>query len=68
MRALVDRIAWLAVPLAAYLVVTLLLPALHGATRRAGYLHHAGLVALGCIAVLAIAVTGVALARKGGRP
>jgi hypothetical protein len=50
-----DRVRWLAVPLAAYLLVTLILPAANGAAARADFAHHALWVAGACAAVIAVA-------------
>ncbi len=64
MSSLVDRVLrlrWLAVPLAAYLMVTLALPAAHGATARADFGRHATWVLTGCVAVVAVALVGGAL-------
>lgn len=55
MRSLLDRVRWLAAPLAAYLAITLILPAAHGAARRGRFLHHAGWVLAGCAAAIAAA-------------
>ena len=65
------RRRWLIVPIAAYVAITLALPALNGAARRADFVRHAALVLAGCAAVIAVgAVAGVLVeivARKGGR-
>jgi hypothetical protein len=50
------RLRWIAVPIAAYLVVTLALPAANGAARDAAFLRHAGWVVAGCAAVVAVAL------------
>ena len=50
-----ERLRWMAVPLAAYLVVTALLPILHGAAGRGGFARHIAWVGAGCAAVVAIA-------------
>ena len=69
--AWLHRTRWLVVPIAAYIAITLALPALHGAARRADFIHHAALVLAGCAAVIAVgAVAGVLVeivTRKGGR-
>lgn len=52
------RLRWMAVPIAAYLVVTLALPAIHGAALHGGFLRHAGWVVAGCVAVVALALGG----------
>jgi hypothetical protein len=51
-----DRVRWLAIPLAAYLLVTLILPAANGAAARADFAHHALWVVGACAAVVAIAL------------
>lgn len=50
------RFQWLVVPVAAYLVITLVLPVLHGAARRADFFRHAWWVISGCAVVVAVAV------------
>lgn len=50
------RLRWLAVPIMAYLVVTLGLPLAHGAARRDGFGHHALWVVLGCVAMFLFAL------------
>jgi len=55
------RLGWMAVPIAAYLVVTLGLPAANGAARSGEFLRHVGWVIAGCVAVVAAwGVIGVA--------
>ena len=50
----------LAVPIGAYLVITLVLPAANGAASHHEFLHHAMWVVLGCALVVgAIAMFGV---------
>ncbi len=69
-----DRLRWLAVPIAAYLVITLALPAANGAAahrdlRALG--HHAMWVVLGCtVVIVAIGVIGAVLElfRRGAKP
>jgi hypothetical protein len=57
-----DRVRWLAVPLAAYLVITLALPAANGAATHHAFAHHAMWVIVGCILVVAaIVAIGAAL-------
>ncbi len=51
-----HRVRWLTVPLAAYLLVTLVLPAANGAMRRADFARHAAWVVGCCAAVLGIFV------------
>lgn len=73
MRWLADRMArlrWMAVPIAAYLAITLGLPLAHGAAGRGNFVHHAGWVIVGCIAILGVAVLAglaIELARAGMR-
>ena len=50
-----SRISWLVVPLAAYLVITLGLPAANGAAHRADFARHASIV-LGVCAASIVAV------------
>jgi len=57
-----ERLKWLAVPIAAYLVITLVLPIANGAAGRTDFLHHAMWVLLGCTMVIAsIAIVGGAI-------
>lgn len=62
-----DRLRWLAVPIAAYLAITLALPAANAAVARhdlSALGHHAMWVVLGCALVIAaIASTSAVLAR-----
>jgi len=61
------RLRWLAVPLAAYVAITVALPAANGAVWRAEFVRHLALVAIGCVAVFAV-VLAIALAvPKGDR-
>jgi len=53
-----DRLRWLLVPIAAYLVITLVLPIANGAAARADFVRHATRVLAGCAAVVAIVVIG----------
>ena len=55
-RARALRLRWLAVPMCAYLAITLALPAANGALGRAEFVHHALWVVGACVAVIAIAV------------
>lgn len=60
MSALVERLArvrWLAVPIAAYLAITLGMPLANGAAGRAGFARHALFVLGGCGVVLAFVLT-----------
>jgi hypothetical protein len=66
----VARLRWMAIPIAAYLMITLGLPAAHGAGARAAFGHHLGRVLAGCAVVFGLAVLGsVALdaVRRGAR-
>jgi hypothetical protein len=63
-----HRLRWMAVPIAAYLVVTLVLPAANGAALHRDFARHAGWVIAGCAAIVAVALAGglaAALARRG---
>jgi hypothetical protein len=57
-----DYLRRLAVPIAAYLVITLVLPAANGAASHHEFLHHAMWVVLGCTLVVAAIVVFGALA------
>ena len=48
-----DYLKRLAVPIAAYLVITLVLPAANGAATHHEFVHHAMWVVLGCALVVA---------------
>lgn len=59
MRLLAEqlrRVRWLTVPITAYLLVTLVLPAANGAIRRADFARHAAWVIASCAVVLGIFV------------
>lgn len=61
MSQLADRLRslrWMAVPIAAYLVITLALPIANGAAGRDDFARHAVWVLAGCVAVVALAVAG----------
>jgi hypothetical protein len=61
------RLRWMAVPIAAYLVITLGLPLAHGAAMRGGFVHHAAWVVAGCALMVAAAlIGGIALDVIGG--
>ncbi|MEO6775377.1 MAG: hypothetical protein ABI467_20610 [Kofleriaceae bacterium] len=47
-----DSLRRLAVPIAAYLTITLVLPAANGAATRREFAHHAMWVVLGCALVV----------------
>lgn len=53
-----DYLKRLAIPIGAYLVVTLVLPAANGAATRHEFIHHALWVVLGCALVVALIVIG----------
>ena len=56
---LLERVRWLAVPVAAYLLIALVLPLANGAAGRSDFAHHAAEVLLGCgLVVGAISVIG----------
>ncbi len=64
MSLLADRLRslrWMAVPIAAYLVITLALPIANGAAGRQDFARHAVWVVGGCIAVVAAALAGVTI-------
>ena len=72
MQWLTKKLRPLRVPIAAYLVITLVLPLLHGAGHRADFFSHARWVLVGCLLVVAVAlavaaVIDVALHVTGGR-
>jgi hypothetical protein len=56
-----KRLSWLKVPIAAYLVITLVLPLLHGAVKRADFIPHALWVLAACGLVLGAALAVAAL-------
>ena len=62
----VRSIRWVAVPLLAYLLVTLALPAANGAAARPGFAYHALWVIAGCVAAVAV-VLAVDLVRRRSR-
>jgi hypothetical protein len=61
MRWLVSRLRFFRIPIAAYLAITLALPVLHGAARRADFVAHALWVLAGCglVVIAALLVAGV---------
>ena len=61
MRWLASKLRWLRVPFAAFLAITLVLPLLFGAARRADFVAHALWVLAGCglVVAAALAVAGV---------
>ena len=56
MHARLERLRWIGVPIGAYLLITLVLPAAHGAGGRSDFAHHAALVLAGCAFVAACAL------------
>ena len=71
MNWLARKLGWLKVPIAAYLVITLALPLLHGAARRADFIGHSlwvlagcGLVVAATLAVAAVVDVALHLTRK----
>jgi hypothetical protein len=70
MRLLAERLTrlrWMAVPIAAYLVVTIALPAANGAVQHGAFVRHAGWVVAGCAAIVAVALAGGVAASLAGR-
>jgi hypothetical protein len=61
------QLRWLTVPIAAYLVVTLALPAANGAARDAAFLRHTGWLLGGCVAIVALALAASVAADVGAR-
>ena len=61
MRWLTERLGWMKVPIAAYLVITVVLPLLHGAAKRADFVAHTVWVLAGCGLVVLAAVTVAAV-------
>ena len=53
-----ERIRWMAMPLTAYLVITLALPLANAGTMRREFVHHAGWVLAGCAFMIGIAIAG----------
>ena len=63
-----SRLRWMAVPIAAYLAVTLLLPLANGAALRGNFLPHTAWVLAGCLVILGAVLLGglaVELVRGG---
>jgi hypothetical protein len=50
-----QNVKWLAVPVCAYLLITLVMPLANGAARRDDFVRHATTVLAGCVAVGLIA-------------
>ena len=61
MQWLARKLRPLRVPIAAYLVITLVLPLLHGAGHRADFFAHARWVLAGCLIVVAVALAVAAV-------
>ena len=61
-----SRLRPMAIPIAAYLIITLGLPAANGAGARAEFGHHALWVAAGCAVVIGLALVA-SLALDGVR-
>ena len=62
LSARLSRLRWMAVPLAAYLAITLGLPLANGAAFRSGFVHHAGWVVAGCAAIaICVLIGGIAI-------
>ncbi|HTR52839.1 MAG TPA: hypothetical protein VMJ10_19125 [Kofleriaceae bacterium] len=61
------ELRWLAVPVAAYIAITIGLPAANGAVQRAEFVRHLVLVVLGCAAVAAVVLAIALVAPKGDR-
>ena len=56
-----DRVRWLAIPLAASIAITVVLPAANGAARRDDFVRHSLLVIAGCAAILAVGMIAGAI-------
>ena len=54
-RQRTRAMTWLAIPVGAYVLITLVMPLANGAARRDDFVRHATTVLAGCVAVLAIA-------------
>jgi hypothetical protein len=55
-----SRLRWVAVPMIAYLAITLALPLANGAARRGDFARHAGWVLGGCLAMVVVIIVGAA--------
>jgi hypothetical protein len=56
------RLRWMAVPIAAYLAITLGLPLANGAAVRSGFVHHAAWVIAGCAGIaISVLLCGIAI-------
>jgi hypothetical protein len=57
-----SRLRWMAVPIAAYLAITLGLPLVNGAAVRSGFVQHAVWVLAGCAGIaLSVLLGGIAI-------
>lgn len=62
-----GRVRWMAVPIAAYLAITLALPLANGAALHGSFWRHAGWVVAGCVAMVgAMMLGGLAVELVGG--
>jgi len=62
LSARLSRLRWMAVPIAAYLAITLGLPLANGAAVRSGFVHHAAWVIAGCAGIaIAVLIGGLAI-------
>ena len=62
LSARLSRLRWMAVPLAAYLAITLGFPLANGAAVRSGFVHHAAWVIGGCAAIaICVLIGGIAI-------
>jgi len=59
-----SRLRWMALPVAAYVAITLLLPAANGVAVTGPFLRHAGWVLAGCVAMVGVVLVG-GLAAEG---
>lgn len=66
-RAMYSRYQWLAVPMAIYVAMTLVLPALNGAWVRPGFARHAAVIGLSCGVVAGFALAHGAAGRLAAR-
>lgn len=62
LRDRMRRARWLIVPIAAYLIITIVLPFANAASVGRDFMHHAGWVFAGCIAIIGVAIAGGVLA------
>jgi hypothetical protein len=62
-----DSVRWIAVPITAYLVITLGLPAAHGAASNARFAAPAIWVVLGCAIIITVVAVLGPLANKRNR-